>query len=238
VSSFSGVRTLQSLPVHARDQVPDGGVLTITESNVRLDETFVAANPSIATGDYIEVAVGGPVAPQEAKRSPALDDLTRADLFMAGAFVSEAGGYLLPSGGSSLRICSVTTIAPRSNPSGKPAILVVEDDAAVRVAWVEALRELDYQVLEAPYAMEAFRLLADQGGIDLLFTDLDLPDGVSGRALADAARNVDPGIRVLCTTGYEHAALPAATAQRCCASQSPPRNWPPRRTKECVKDEA
>jgi DNA-binding NtrC family response regulator len=58
-------------------------------------------------------------------------------------------------------------------------------------------------VLEAPDAMEAFRLIADHGGIDLLFTDLGLPGGVSGRALADAARNVDAGIRVLFTTGYE-----------------------------------
>ena len=49
--------------------------------------------------------------------------------------------------------------------------------------------------------MEAFRLIADHGAIDLLFTDLGLPGGVSGRALADAARNVDAAIRVLFTTG-------------------------------------
>jgi CheY-like chemotaxis protein len=85
---------------------------------------------------------------------------------------------------------------------------MVEDDAAVRGACVEILRELDYEVLEAPDAMEAFRLIADHGGIDLLFTDLGLPGGVSGRALADAASNVDAGIRVLFTTGNERADLP------------------------------
>jgi CheY-like chemotaxis protein len=84
----------------------------------------------------------------------------------------------------------------------------------VRSACVEVLRELEYEVLEAPDAMEAFRLIADHGGIDLLFTDLGLPGGVSGRALADAARNVDAGIRVLFTTGYERIDLvdPAGTA--------------------------
>ena len=62
---------------------------------------------------------------------------------------------------------------------------------------------MDYAVLEAPDAMEAFRVIADHGNIDLLFTDLGLPGGVSGRALADAARNVDASMRVLFTTGYD-----------------------------------
>ena len=71
-------------------------------------------------------------------------------------------------------------------------ILVVEDDEDVRRSSVEALRDLGYVVLEAPDAMEAFRLIADRGGIDLLFTDVGLPGGVNGQALADAARNVCP----------------------------------------------
>ena len=91
---------------------------------------------------------------------------------------------------------------------GCTTILVVEDEAAIRSVCVETLQGVGYQVLEAPDAMEAFRLIADHGGIDLLFTDLGLPGGVSGRALADAARNVDPGMRVLFTTGYERADLP------------------------------
>ena len=64
------------------------------------------------------------------------------------------------------------------------------------------LREIGYQVLEAPDAMEAFRLIADRGGIDLLFTDVGLPGGVNGRALADAAHNISPALKVLFTTGY------------------------------------
>jgi CheY-like chemotaxis protein len=102
---------------------------------------------------------------------------------------------------------ALATAVSRRNTGGRPTILVVEDDAAVRGACVEILRELDYEVLQAPDAMEAFRLIADHGGIDLLFTDLGLPGGVSGRALADAARNVDAGIRVLFTTGYQRVDL-------------------------------
>jgi CheY-like chemotaxis protein len=86
--------------------------------------------------------------------------------------------------------------------------LVVEDDTAVRTACVETLRDLGYEVLEAPDAMEAFRLIADHGGIDLLLTDLGLPGGVSGRALADAARRVDTAMRVLFVTGYPQPGMP------------------------------
>jgi CheY-like chemotaxis protein len=91
---------------------------------------------------------------------------------------------------------------------GCTTILVVEDEAAIRSVCVETLQGVGYHVLEAPDAMEAFRLIADHAGIDLLFTDLGLPGGVSGRALADAARHVDPGMRVLFTTGYDRADLP------------------------------
>ena len=79
---------------------------------------------------------------------------------------------------------------------------MVEDDEAVRRASAEALREMGYQVLEAGDAMEGVRLIVDRGGIDLLFTDVGLPGGVNGRALADAARSARPGLRVLFTTGY------------------------------------
>jgi len=81
-------------------------------------------------------------------------------------------------------------------------VLVVEDDETVRNAAAEALREIGYEVLEAPDAMEAVRLLADRGGVDLLFTDVGLPGGVNGRTLADAARNIHPALKVLFTTGY------------------------------------
>ncbi len=197
---------LLSLAVNARDQVRDGAKLTIAVSNVHLD-----AGAAVLPGDYVQISVsdsGGE--PGDWRVAD------RADLSLAGAFVREAGGCLLRSDPSAhglwLRLLlpryappAFAAAASRAETGGRQTILVVEDDAAVRDACVEALRELDYEVLQAPDAMEAFRLIADQGGIDLLFTDLGLPGGVSGRALADAARNVDAGIRVLFTTGYERA---------------------------------
>jgi CheY-like chemotaxis protein len=208
---------LLSLLVNARDQVADGGSLTLAVSNVQLDTVFMAAHPSVLPGDYIQIVVSGTsTAPP---RWEPTDDLVGVDLFMVRAFVGEAGGCLLQSeptgGGMSLRLFlprylppAVATADATRGPAGRSRILVVEDDAAIRTICVETLRTLGYEVLEAPDAMEAFRLIADHGGIDLLFTDLGLPGGVSGRALADAARNVDAGMRVLFTTGSDRADLP------------------------------
>ncbi|HEX3574508.1 MAG TPA: response regulator [Rhodopila sp.] len=210
---------LLSLVVNARDQVPDGGELRIVVSNVVLDVVFVTANPTVVPGDYVQVAVSGSHHPTEAGRWEPADDLSSADLFMARSFVREAGGCLLRSDpaehGLSLRLFlprytppSVAQTLPPCATGRATTILVVEDEAAIRAVCVDTLRGLGYHVLEAPDAMEAFRLIADHGGIDLLFADLGLPGGVSGRALADAARNVDAGMRVLFTTGYERADLP------------------------------
>jgi CheY-like chemotaxis protein len=205
---------LLSLVMNARDQVRSRAKLTIEVSNIRPDKAFQAAYPSLLPREYVLVDVSDPDRLGEPKNWLMADDLNSADLSMARAFVRAFGGILLRSdpaaAGMSLRLFLPryappvpATSLPRSRTSGRSRILVVEDDPAVRVACVGALRELDYEVLEAPDAMEAFRLIADHGGIDLLFTDVGLPGGVSGRALADAARNVDAGIRVLFTTGFE-----------------------------------
>ncbi len=210
---------LLSLVVNARDQVPDGGVLSVVVSNAQLDAVFEAAHPTVPAGDYIQVAISRSPDPAVAKRWEPADDLSSADLFMARAFAREAGGCLLRSdpaaGGLSLRMFlprylppSVGSVRSPRVAGGCATILVVEDEAAIRSVCVETLQGVGYHVLEAPDAMEAFRLIADHAGIDLLFTDLGLPGGVSGRALADAARNVDPDMRVLFTTGYERTDLP------------------------------
>jgi CheY-like chemotaxis protein len=209
---------LLSLTVNAGDRIRDQARLTIMVTNVHQDERSETAYPSLQPGDYIQIAITESAEAAEPGNWGPADDLDSADLSMARGFARDAGGCLLRSdstaGGLSLRLflprytppAASTAVAPR-DPGGRAKILVVEDDAAVRDACVEMLRQLNYDVLEAPDAMEAFRLIADHGGIDLLLTDLGLPAGVSGHALADAARNVDAAIRVLFTTGRDQADL-------------------------------
>nr|WP_294525003.1 response regulator [uncultured Rhodopila sp.] len=192
---------LLALAAEAAERVPDGGTLTVAAEPV----TLATGCRGLLPGDYVRIAVTAPQAGRLAGETAA----------GAAALAREAGGAVLPCDDpASCRLLlprhlppPAAVPAPRSA-GGRATILVVEDDAELRAACVEVLRDLGYAVLEAPDAMEGFRVIADGGGIDLLFTDVGLPGGVSGRALADAVRQVDGGVRVVFTTGYAAAGEP------------------------------
>ena len=96
---------------------------------------------------------------------------------------------------------------PRLPGGAGETVLVVEDDEAVRRFTTEALRDLGYRVLEADGGAAALRLLDAYGaGVDLLFTDVVMPD-MNGRRLADEALRRRPGLKVLFTTGYSRNAI-------------------------------
>jgi CheY-like chemotaxis protein len=187
---------LLSLVLSAREQVPDGGALTLTVSAVR------TAQPP---ADHMQIELGG---------------LSRvrdwgADLFMARAFARQAGGTLTHN--PTPRLLLPRHLPPRARarerqPGGPTRVLVVEDDDALRSLCAETLRGAGFAVLEAPDAMEAFGLLTDHGGTDLLFVDIGLPGGVGGQALAHAARDMDATVRVLFTTGQDNPGLPQDAA--------------------------
>ena len=85
--------------------------------------------------------------------------------------------------------------------------MVVEDNDGVRSYANEVLEQLGYCVLAASNANEALRLLSDGKHVDLLFTDVVLPGAMTGRVLADQAKDMRPDLRVLYTTGYTRNAI-------------------------------
>jgi CheY-like chemotaxis protein len=87
-------------------------------------------------------------------------------------------------------------------------VLVVEDEAVVRLLVVEVLEEMGYVPLEAVDAAIGLRVLQTASQVELLITDVGLPGGMNGRQLADAARQIRPELKVLFITGYaQNAAL-------------------------------
>ena len=85
-------------------------------------------------------------------------------------------------------------------------IMVVEDDERVRNMSVEALRELGYTVIEASRPWEAIRMFESRQQVDLLFTDVVMPE-MSGRQLVDRLLVMKPDLKVLFTTGYTRNAI-------------------------------
>jgi CheY-like chemotaxis protein len=222
-----------NLAVNARDAMPNGGKLTIETANAHLDDAYAAAHSEVTAGQYVMLAVsdtGTGMTPDVIEKAfepffttKPLGQGTGLGLSMVYGFIKQSGGHVAiysePGLGSTIKVYlprfmheepKPTTVSNhtlvRARATGE-TILVVEDDEEVRRSSVEALREIGYQVLEAGDAMDGVRLIVDRGGIDLLFTDVGLPGGVNGRALADAARSAQPGLRVLFTTGYTRNAI-------------------------------
>jgi CheY-like chemotaxis protein len=97
----------------------------------------------------------------------------------------------------------------REIPAAKPGevVLIVEDDEDVRDSTIALVRDLGYSVLAARNGAEALDCLRGDGRIDILFTDVVLPDGMNGRKLATAAADLRPALPVLFTTGYARNAI-------------------------------
>jgi signal transduction histidine kinase/CheY-like chemotaxis protein len=92
-------------------------------------------------------------------------------------------------------------VVPPAAPNGLRRVLVVEDNALVRLATVESLADLGLATAEAETGRQALGLLAAQEDIDLLITDIGLPD-IDGHDLAIQARELRPGLKIILASGY------------------------------------
>lgn len=217
---------LLNLAINARDAMPDGGRLTVQGANTHLDEAAVASEAGMQPGNYVmlEVADTGTGMPPEVRARAFEPFFTTKPIGQGtGLGLSQIYGFARQSGGC-VRIAStvgrgtsVTLYLPRyqgaetaSSPEKAPdrpplpvtgTVLVVEDEAIVRMLLVEALREQGSTVLEAEDGNAALTILASPTGIDLLVTDVGLP-GISGQQIAETARSMRPHLKVLFLTGY------------------------------------
>jgi len=222
---------LINLAVNARDAMPEGGCLTIETSNTSLDSRYAARN-AISAGDYVLIAItddGSGMPPQVLARAfepffttKEVGRGTGLGLSQVYGFVRQSGGHVMlysePGQGTTVKIYlprlrsdpatnAGTVSAPASVPGGlQELILVVEDEPSVRQVSRDALEELGYRVLEAEGAATALRLLDEHPEIDLMFTDVVMPD-VNGRKLADEVRHRRPELPILFTTGYTRNAI-------------------------------
>ncbi len=87
------------------------------------------------------------------------------------------------------------------HPAPPETILFVEDEALIRMDMAEFLRECGYRVHEAANANEALEALRSKFAVDLVFTDINLPAGMTGLELAEWVLSNRPGVKVLVTTG-------------------------------------
>jgi CheY-like chemotaxis protein len=93
-----------------------------------------------------------------------------------------------------------------ATPTDKPAsVLLVEDEPLISDIAAEALQEQGFEVAAVPNASDALRRLQGGAQVDILFTDINLPGGMDGAALARRARELRPGLPVIYTSGRRSA---------------------------------
>jgi signal transduction histidine kinase len=224
-------QAILNLCVNARDAMPVGGRLTIETSNAYLDEAYASAHVEVTPGQYAMVSItdtgtGMPVEVVERAFDPfyttkGVGKGTGLGLSQVLGFVKQSLGhvkiYSEPGSGTTVKlylprhygeeatvVSPVAGIAPSAAlPRAKDGeiVLVVEDEERVRHATVDSLQELGYTVVYASDGAQALAVLTMQPRVDLLLTDIVMPN-MNGRELADAARASRPGLKVLFTTGY------------------------------------
>jgi len=223
---------LLNLCINARDAMPDGGKLTIETGNGWLDER-AGRNRGLPPGAYVTLCVsdtGTGMTPEVAAKAfdpffttKPIGQGTGLGLSMIYGFVQQSGGqariHSSPGQGTAVRLYlprhqgRAEDVAPPPDLAQAPraqqgeTVLVVDDEATVRMLVTEVLAELGYRTLEAEDGAAGLRVLRSGARIDLLVTDVGLPGGMNGRQAADAARALRPGLKVLFITGYAETAV-------------------------------
>ena len=231
---------LLNVLINARDAMPQGGTVTIATQLWKLNGN--AAAHQLPEGDYVVLTIAdeGAGMSEEVRRratepfftTKGQDRGTGLGLAMVHGFVQQSLGRLelesAPGDGTQVRMLFPVATeesqrpprpAPRQGGGraaahGTETILLVEDSDDVRALAAEVLGALGYRIVLARSGEEALEMQAKET-IDLLFTDIVMPGGMSGLELVEQFASIAPGVPVLMTTGYNEdlvADIPRGTA--------------------------
>jgi signal transduction histidine kinase/CHASE3 domain sensor protein len=221
--------SLLNMAINSRDAMPEGGKLLLETKNVLLDDAYAHANADVVPGPYIMLAVSdsGAGMPAEVRDKVFEPFFTTKEagkgsglgLSMVYGFVKQSGGHIKiyseEGHGTTIRLylplaggpAETAAAAAASTSGGSETILVVEDDPLVRNFVIAQLHSLGYKTVAAADGRAAMAQVASGEPFDLLFTDVIMPGGMTGRELADEVEKRRPGTKVLYTSGYTDNAI-------------------------------
>jgi CheY-like chemotaxis protein len=204
-----------------------GGKLVIETRNIVLDADHTDFHPELEPGEYVQLSISdtGSGMPPEVRDRVFEPFFTTKEkgrgtglgLAMVYGFVKQAGGHItiyselghgttfnlyFPRADGVPTATAARATLGATDPEARETILVVEDDERVRQLTITRLKLIGYQVLEASDGPKALEILKQERAVDLVFTDLIMPGGMSGHEVAARARELKPGVKVLLTSGY------------------------------------
>ncbi len=227
--------SILNLAFNARDAMPEGGRLGISLHNAELGDSDMPAGA--APGDYVLVSVadtGTGIAPELLDRvfepfytTKEVGRGTGLGLSQVYGFVKQSGGHVriesvvgagttvmiyLPKAGGVPAEREILDLPGGELAKGCETVLLVEDDPGVLEIVTAMIEELGYRVLTARNGPEALSMLKRGEPIDLLFTDLVMPQGIGGGELAQRAQQMRPELKILLGSGYSAGMSPAAAS--------------------------
>jgi two-component system, cell cycle sensor histidine kinase and response regulator CckA len=220
-------QVLLNLSVNSRDAMPKGGLLAIKIAAVRVEASHKVEQPEARAGICVCLSVtdtGCGIPPANLQRifepfftTKEVGKGTGLGLATVYGIVKQHQGWIevesevgkgtafkvfLPRSGGSAEVAQDQSTEKTAR-GGSETILVVEDEAPVRDLVCSVLASHGYRVLPAESGTRALQVWQDsKGQIDLLFTDLVMPDRLNGRELAEKLWTERPRLKVIFTSGY------------------------------------
>ena len=219
---------IMNLSVNARDAMPKGGRLGISTSSVVIDEAYVQQNADARPGRFICLTVSDTGCGMDRATLARIFEPffttkevgkgTGLGLATVYGIVKQHQGWIevtskqgvgttfkvyFPASEKAIEACAEKIGPEKSIRGGSETILIVEDEPVLRELARMILRDYKYDVLEASTGHEALQVWAKhKGRIDLLLTDMVMPEGMTGRELAETLRRQKPELKVIYTSGY------------------------------------
>jgi light-regulated signal transduction histidine kinase (bacteriophytochrome)/CheY-like chemotaxis protein len=218
-----------NLVLNARDAMSRGGVLTLVAVNIEVYGGNIKYYPELSEGGYVEIAIsdtGNGMTTDTISQAFEPFFTTKPEgqgtglgLSMVYGFSKQSNGHTtitsqfgvgttvslyLPRhlGAEALDAVAEVELPPALPVAADSVVLLVDDEADLRLILGEVLRDIGYQVIEAGDAAEGLTVLASDRRIDLLISDVGLPGEMNGRQLGDAARRIRQDLGVLFITGF------------------------------------
>jgi len=249
---------IMNLAVNSRDAMPKGGQLLITTTALQADEAYVHHHPQARPGPFVCLTVtdtgcGMDMQTQSRIFEPFFTTKevgkgTGLGLATVYGIAKQHQGWIelksasgagatfnvfLPRSPKALD--SASEIAPAVSSGHKETILLVEDEPMLRELARMILKDYQYLVLEAGSGKEALKVWDEhQGQIDLLLTDMVMPEGINGRELADQLKARKPGLKIIYTSGYSPEVMGADLGHRNVRFLQKP--YPPPQLAQAVRD--